>query len=206
MVGGADADVVFALADGPGGIGLYRLLNKPNGLAMASRSGLDATRRLSTLELSNTPAERLGIAQPAQMTKFFDHLCVALAHEQIGGAQALFDSTVAYTKSRYQFGRPIGSFQALKHRCADLLLELELAKSVVYEAAACLDREEPASELASMAKAMSSETLHERGSCRDPTPRRNRIYLGRQYASVVQAREEFRSFHGNAVLSPRQNA
>lgn len=158
LVGGADADVVFALADGPGGVGLYRLLTKPSGLAMVSRSGLDATRRLSTLELSNTAAERLGIAQPAQMTKFFDHLCVALAHEQIGGAQALFDSTVAYTKSRYQFGRPIGSFQALKHRCADLLLELELAKSVVYEAAACLDRGEPASELASMAKAMGSES------------------------------------------------
>ena len=158
LLGSADADVVFALADGPGGIGLYQLLNNPNGLAMASRSGLDATRRLSALELSNAPAERLGNAQPSQMTNFFDHLCVALAHEQIGGAQALFDSTVSYTKSRYQFGRPIGSFQALKHRCADLLLELELAKSVVYEAAACLDREEPSSELASMAKAMSSET------------------------------------------------
>ena len=58
LVGGADADVVFALADGPGGIGLYRLLTKPSVLAMASRSGLDATRRLSTLELSNVPAEQ----------------------------------------------------------------------------------------------------------------------------------------------------
>ena len=137
---------------------MYRLLTKPDVLAMASRSGLDATRRLSTLELSNVPAEQLGIAQPAQMTKFFDHLCVALAHEQIGGAQALFEMHCCLYQVAVSVRATDGSFQALKHRCADLLLELELAKSVVYEAAACLDREEPASELASMAKAMSSET------------------------------------------------
>ena len=174
------------------------------GLAMASRSGLDATRRLSTLELSNTPAERLGIAQPAQMTKFFDHLCVALAHEQIGGAQALFDSTVAYTKSRYQFGRPIGSFQALKHRCADLLLELELAKSVVYEAAACLDRESQR-RLASMAKAMSSESYMNVARAASNSAAESGL-PGKTIRIYGSSAQELRSFHGNAVLSPRQNA
>jgi alkylation response protein AidB-like acyl-CoA dehydrogenase len=75
----------------------------------------------------------------------------------IGGAQRLFDSTVEYTKQRYQFGRPIGSFQALKHRCADLLLELELARAATHHAARCLDSGEGEPWAPSMAKAMASD-------------------------------------------------
>ncbi len=80
----------------------------------------------------------------------------------VGGAQALFDSAVEYAKLRVQFGRTIGSFQAIKHKCADLLLELELAKSAAYyaaQAAATDDPEWPA--LACLAKASASEAyLH----------------------------------------------
>jgi alkylation response protein AidB-like acyl-CoA dehydrogenase len=77
----------------------------------------------------------------------------------VGGAQTLFDSAVSYTKLRVQFGRTIGSFQAIKHKCADMLLEMELAKSAAYyaaQAAATNDPEWPA--LACLAKAAASET------------------------------------------------
>ena len=91
----------------------------------------------------------------------WDHICVALAHEMIGGAQHLFETTIEYTKMRYQFGRPIGSFQGLKHRCADLLMELEFAKAATHHAAFCLaaDTDDPAAEsyAASMAKALAAD-------------------------------------------------
>jgi len=79
----------------------------------------------------------------------------------IGGAQHLFESTLEYTKVRVQFGRPIGSFQALKHRCADLLMELEFAKAAIHHAAFCLAASEGEPYVASMAKAMASDTYME---------------------------------------------
>ncbi len=75
----------------------------------------------------------------------------------IGGARQLFESTVEYTKERFQFGRPIGSFQALKHRCADLLLEIELARAVTYHSARCLDAGEGEPWASSMAKAAAAD-------------------------------------------------
>jgi alkylation response protein AidB-like acyl-CoA dehydrogenase len=83
---------------------------------------------------------------------------VALAAEQVGGAQEVLDSAVQYAKDRVQFGRPIGSFQAIKHKCADMLLEVESAKSAAYYAGWCaseLNDELPS--VASLAKAYCSE-------------------------------------------------
>jgi alkylation response protein AidB-like acyl-CoA dehydrogenase len=88
-----------------------------------------------------------------------DQAAIALANEMVGGAQKLLDSAVEYARVRVQFGRTIGSFQAIKHRLADLLLEVELAKSAAYyaaQAAATDDPEWPA--LACLAKATASET------------------------------------------------
>ena len=80
----------------------------------------------------------------------------------IGGARHLLESTVEYTKIRYQFGRPIGAFQGLKHRCADLLMEVEFARAATHHAAMCLaaDAGDPEVEpyAGSMAKAMASDT------------------------------------------------
>jgi alkylation response protein AidB-like acyl-CoA dehydrogenase len=91
-----------------------------------------------------------------------DQAAIALANEMMGGAQALLDSAVKYSKLRVQFGRTIGSFQAIKHKLADMLLDVELGKSASYyaaQAAAIDDPEWPA--LASLAKAAASETyLH----------------------------------------------
>ena len=83
---------------------------------------------------------------------------MALAAEQVGGAQRCLDSSVEYAKTRIQFGRPIGSFQAIKHKCADMLLEVESAKSAAYYAgwAAAEDSDElPV--VASLAKSYCSE-------------------------------------------------
>src|ERR1019366_5255155 len=98
-----------------------------------------------------------GAGWPA-MSKMLDLAAVALAAEQVGGAQQILDVTVQYAKDREQFGQPIGSFQVIKHKCADMLLEVESAKSAAYYAGwvAAEDTDElPAT--ACLAKAYCSE-------------------------------------------------
>ena len=101
------------------------------------------------------------------LVRTLDQAAIALANEMVGGAQAVFDAAVNYAKLRVQFGRTIGSFQAIKHKCADMLLEMELAKSAAYyaaQAAAADDPEWPA--LACVAKAAASEMyLHIAAEC-----------------------------------------
>ena len=135
--------------------------------AGATRSllpSMDPTRKLARIDFDGVQARRLGDGEDGAtaLDRTLDQAAIALANEMVGGAQALFDSAVEYAKLRVQFGRTIGSFQAIKHKCADLLLELELAKSAAYyaaQAAATDDSEWPA--LACLAKASASEAyLH----------------------------------------------
>jgi alkylation response protein AidB-like acyl-CoA dehydrogenase len=107
---------------------------------------MDITRRLATIDF--TEATHLGPASP----ELRDIACAALSAEQVGTAQRCLDLTVDYTRTRVQFGRPIGSFQALKHRMADMYVLVETARSVSYAAAADLS-------LAPVAKAHCSEAL-----------------------------------------------
>ena len=94
----------------------------------------------------------------AGLTKTLDLAAVALAAEQVGGAQHCLDSSVEYAKTRIQFGRPIGSFQAIKHKCADMLLEVESAKSAAYYAGwAAADDSDELPVVASLAKSYCSE-------------------------------------------------
>jgi alkylation response protein AidB-like acyl-CoA dehydrogenase len=87
------------------------------------------------VELVGVPARR--VAAPAgHLREVLDLAVVAVAAEQVGGAQACLDLAVEYAKIRVQFGRPIGSFQAIKHKCADMLLELEAARSALHHATA----------------------------------------------------------------------
>jgi alkylation response protein AidB-like acyl-CoA dehydrogenase len=122
---------------------------------------LDQTRKLARLELDAVPARLVGppgAAAPV-MDRVLDLAAIALAAEQLGGAQRVLDMTVEYAKVRHQFGRPIGSFQALKHRMADLLLEVESLRSAVsYAAAAVAEDSEEVPVLASLVKAYASET------------------------------------------------
>ena len=118
---------------------------------------VDPTRKISSIQFEATPAERIGGLSEDQLDNLWDHLSVALAHEMMGGAQRLFETTIEYMKMRVQFGRAIGSFQSLKHRCADLLLELEYAKAMTYESARYLATGEGDCYAPNMAKSMASE-------------------------------------------------
>jgi len=121
---------------------------------------MDQTRKQAKIEFSSTPATLIGTdgAGWDALSTTLDLAAVALAAEQVGGAQECLDMSVQYAKDRVQFGRPIGSFQAIKHKCADMLLEVESAKSAAYYAGwAAADRTDELPAVASLAKAYCSE-------------------------------------------------
>lgn len=152
------ADLFVVIAQDGGSPGLYCTDANAGGVNVMPVESLDPTRRLGAVTFSSTPAEKIGDIDRAILNAIWDYICVALAHEMIGGAQILLESTVDYTKMRYQFGRPIGSFQGLKHRCADLLMEVELAKAATHHAAQCLAASEGEPFAPSMAKALAADT------------------------------------------------
>jgi alkylation response protein AidB-like acyl-CoA dehydrogenase len=125
---------------------------------------MDQTRRLGEIELSGlrVPASALmgeeGAGWPG-LVRSLDLAAVALSAEQVGGAQKCLDMSVGYAKERTQFGRPIGSFQAIKHKCADMMVEVESARSAAYYAACVIAEEsDELASCASLAKAYCSDT------------------------------------------------
>jgi alkylation response protein AidB-like acyl-CoA dehydrogenase len=145
---------------GTEGVSFFTVNGDADGLTRTPLSTMDMTRKQAKLEFSNVAAEPLG--EPGQgwaaYSKTLDQAAVALANEMMGGAQFVLDMSVQYAKDRVQFGRPIGSFQAIKHKCADMLLEVESGKSAAYYAswAAAEDNEElPV--VAALSKAYCSE-------------------------------------------------
>jgi alkylation response protein AidB-like acyl-CoA dehydrogenase len=154
---------------GAEGIGLFTLGANSAGVERQPLKSMDPTRKLARIDFHGAHADLLGNLNDGAkaLSRTLDQAAIALANEMIGGAQALLDSAVSYAKLRVQFGRTIGSFQAIKHKLADLLLEVELAKSAAYCAAqscAVDDPEWPA--LACLAKASASETyLHMAAEC-----------------------------------------
>lgn len=133
---GQVADVLLVVADGPDGIGVYEVDPDAAGFQRVAATVFDPSVRLSTFTFTDTPARRLGTAGWEAVQQALDFAVIALAGEQSGGARRIFEITVDYLKTRIQFGRPIGSFQALKHMAADLLLKVESATSAAQNAAA----------------------------------------------------------------------
>lgn len=133
----AVADVLVVPATGDEGPGLYEVDTSAAGVEVADVVPLDLTRRVADVTLRRAPARLL--AGPRLAVPALEHgLLVGaglLASEQLGVAQWCLDETVSYLKGRYQFGRPVGSFQALKHRIADLWLELVAARAAARYAA-----------------------------------------------------------------------
>jgi len=126
------------------------------GSAPRVEPGMDLTRSLGWLELDSTPATLLG--GPELCAALIDRASVAVSAEMLGAAQHVLEMTVEYAKDRVQFGRPIGSFQAVKHRCADMLVDVEGMRSAVYYAAWCIaDGNPDAPAAASAAKIWCSE-------------------------------------------------
>lgn len=130
------ADVILVAANGTDGVGLYAVNGDGPGVDRTSLLTMDLTRPQATVVLDGAPARLL--AGPEEAERVITHALqvgsALLAVEQVGAAQHLLDLSVEYAKSRLQFGRQIGSFQAIKHKLADMLVDLEHARSTAYHA------------------------------------------------------------------------
>lgn len=138
--------------------------NSP-GLTITRLHTMDLTRKLYSVEFNSTPAEKLANANPADGMKALDSSTAALVAEMVGGMQRSLDITVQYAKTRKQFGKPIGSFQAVQHQCADMYLETESSRSAAYYAAWALEQDAPdASVAVSIAKMYASDAYRDVGN------------------------------------------
>jgi hypothetical protein len=138
VLDGDAADVLLAAAQTPDGVALFEVDPRQPGVTRRAVTTMDSTRRLAVVRLDGAAGRPVGGAGrpgcPA-LARARDLACVALTAEQAGAAARALDLTVAYTKVRVQFGRPIGTFQALQHRMADLHVLVESARSMSYAAA-----------------------------------------------------------------------
>jgi alkylation response protein AidB-like acyl-CoA dehydrogenase len=162
VLDGQHADLVLAVAQCPNGPSMFAVRGDSAGLLANALPTMDQTRRLARLEFVDVPARLVGTEGTAAglLDQTLDRAALALAAEQLGGAQAALDMAVDYAKTREQFDRPIGSFQAIKHRCADLLLEIESTRAaVLYGAWAVAEAATDVPVVASLLKAYASETF-----------------------------------------------
>jgi alkylation response protein AidB-like acyl-CoA dehydrogenase len=145
------------------GISLFLVPKDTTGVAVRLLPSVDETRKLCEVRLDNVAlpaAALLGDLHQgwAPLARVIDRAAVALAAEMCGAAQRVLDMTVDYAKLRQAFGNPIGSYQGVKHKCADMLVEIENAKSLTYYAAWAVDEGEADAAMAvSMAKAAASD-------------------------------------------------
>ena len=161
VMDGASADLILLLARAPGstgeaGLSLFAVDGTAAGLIRTPLPVMDPTRRLARLTFAAVPARLIGTegAAAAPYRRTMMEAAAALANEMVGGAERLREDALAYAMMRMQFGRTIASFQSMKHKQAEMLLEVELAKSAAYYAAAAIDEgDEDAEAVASLAKA-----------------------------------------------------
>jgi alkylation response protein AidB-like acyl-CoA dehydrogenase len=158
---GVTADLLIVAAQTVDGPALFAVPADADGVTWTSVQTFDPTRRLATVTLTGAAGRLLGSASDGARTlaRLLQVVRALVAVEQAGGAQAALDMAVAYAKDRVQFGRAIGSFQAIKHMCADALLDVESARSAAWYAvwaAAAGSPELPT--VAPLAKAFCSET------------------------------------------------
>ena len=162
VLDGHIANLLLVVAQTDSRPSLFAVEADASGLTRRSLETLDMTRKLASLELSGTPARLIAEEGAATgiLERTLQHAIVALSAEQVGGAQKCLEMSVDYAKLRVQFGRPIGSFQAIKHKCADMLLEVESAKSAAYYAAwAIADKTDEVPVVTALAKAYCSDAF-----------------------------------------------
>jgi len=164
VLDGHAADLLVVAATHAAGLSLFAVPAGARGVERRAHATMDQTRRFAEVTLSGVEvgagallgAE--GQGAPA-LAHALDQARVALAAEQTGGAQRCLDLAVGYAKERVQFGRAIGSFQAIKHKCADLMVAVESARSAAYWAGCvAAERSEELPRAASLAKAWASES------------------------------------------------
>jgi alkylation response protein AidB-like acyl-CoA dehydrogenase len=160
VIDGHNADLLLVAARTSSGVSLFAVEAGASGVTRTPLATMDQTRKQARIEFFAAAARLVGAEGGADrvLSRTLDLAAVALAAEQVGGAQRCLDMSVDYAKNRIQFGRPIGSFQAIKHKCADMLMEVESAKSAAYYAAwAAAEDSEELPVVASLAKSYCSE-------------------------------------------------
>jgi alkylation response protein AidB-like acyl-CoA dehydrogenase len=148
------ADLLVVAAEG----GHHYVVDaRAKGVTITPTPGLDPTRKLYKVHLDGVEGRSLG-AKPEDLVRAYQAIVTALAAESVGIGQRALEMSVEYAKDRKQFGRPIGAYQAISHACAQMLLEVEGARSATMYAAWALDHEPPTGPLAaSMAKAYATD-------------------------------------------------
>jgi alkylation response protein AidB-like acyl-CoA dehydrogenase len=162
VLDGHTADLLLVAARSPEGVDLYAVDPHAAGISRRAQPAFDPTRKQATITLAATRGRRLGEAGAGQgiLELVLQYAAAAVAAEQVGGASACLEMSAQYAKDRVQFGRPIGAFQAVKHKCAEMLRLTEFARAAAYEAAIAraADRDDTGL-TASVAKAYCSEAF-----------------------------------------------
>ena len=161
VLNGSAADDFVVAAHLGGDIGLFLVDGGDPSVRRSPESTLDATRPMAAVEFATTPAIRLGAGDArATIEHNVDRTLAVLSAEQVGALERVLEIATDYARTRQQFGRPIGGFQAIKHKCADMLVDLEWSRSASQ---AALERADDGGAetgwSASMAKAVCSEAL-----------------------------------------------
>jgi len=161
VLDGAAAAALVLVAAGPDGPVVLALDPAAPGVEVRRLPTLDPSRAQAQVTLDAAPAVPLatGTRVPELVGAAVDVALVVQAAELLGGAQAALDLTLGYVRTRRQFGRAIGGFQAVKHRCADMLVDVELARSAVGRAVAVADDPAALAEAASVAKAWCADAF-----------------------------------------------
>jgi alkylation response protein AidB-like acyl-CoA dehydrogenase len=167
VLGGTAADdLVVVAATGDGEPAVFLLDPEADGVVVEAERVLDGTRPMATITLSKASAIRLSGDGPVDdvVSRNVDIALAVLSAEQVGACERVLEIATAYARTREQFGRPIGSFQAIKHKCADMLVDLEWARSASQAALEAFDTDDATTAgesewRASMAKAVCSESL-----------------------------------------------
>ena len=189
VLAGHTADLILVVARTDGGVGLFAVTADAAGLTREPMATMDATRKMARLTFDNVAAQPVGAQADGWqiVEQALQQAAVMLAAENVGGAQRCLDMAADYARERIQFGRPVGSFQAVKHKLANLLIEVEQAKSAAYFAAReADDGDDP--------RRCSLQGLHRRRVLprrrgQHPDPRRHRLHLGAPRPPVLQAGE-----------------
>ena len=196
VLDGHVASLVLVPARAPDGVGLFAVHADAGGMHRVALDTMDQTRKQANLSFDGTPADRIGKNGEALriLSRVFDRAAVALAAEQVGGAARCLEMAVDYAKSRVQFDRPIGSFQAVKHKCADMLVALESARSALFQAVRDTAAEDPDLPVsATVAKALcsaaylhvASENIHVHGGLGFTWEHPAHLYFRRAKSSEV---------------------
>jgi alkylation response protein AidB-like acyl-CoA dehydrogenase len=156
------SDRLLLLADDPDGTPVIVAV-APDAMTVTAQPVLDETRRLASVtaaggKIADASVLRFAADPPAAIRGLLDRASVAIACDSLGLAEAMLTATVAYTGMRHQFGRAIGSFQAVKHMCADMLVQVSVARQLVEAAVGAVAEGGDTAVKASMAKAHACDT------------------------------------------------